>query len=568
MVAAALAVSLVITRETTAAVKRDQTRRHYSGIRLPVMSTNTAPYDSTGQPPSQIHASACGRCALLLFALVFLVVAHSPAGTVLGPRVPIFKGIEHADGTNTPDGGGFPELQVVNFLRVDLTDPDIRLFASPRRTNWVANNKETYGYTTTNFVKNYGLQVAINANEFEPSSYFQAEGVACNVNGMLINQGELVSPTVTSGTDDAATFCFTSNNIPSYYPTNIPAASTNGVYTAVSGYYNILYNGVNIGSNYIGSGNTIHQLQPRTAFGLSQDRRYLFLLTIDGRQGSLDYSEGAYDWETAEWLKLAGAWDGANMDGGGSTCMVMMDTTGVPIPLNHDSASLTAPGFRERTVGAHLGIYAAPLPGFFTNVQAFPDDTAATITWTTIAPATTQVRYGLTTDLPLVTILDPTLATNHAVLLTDLIAGTNYYFAANGSNFTSQYVSSTFAFDTTNYVTAGPIFDLTNTWKYSTDNLDGVNWQASSYDDSSWDGSGQGLLWVDFRGANPSIPFPLMTQLPADPGTDYPFTTYYFRTHFDFTNSLTGVTLLFEGYVDDGSRVLSQRDGNLPVADA
>ena len=326
---------------------------------------------------------------------------------------------------------------MVYCVRVDLTDPDIRLFASPRRTNWVANGTETYGYTMTNFLKNYGLQVAINANQFSPSSYFQAEGIACNINGMVVSQGELVSPAVTFGTADAATLYFTSNNVPTYYPTNIPAASTNGIFTAVSGYYNILYNGVNVGSNYFGNPGIAHQVQPRTAIGLSQDRRYLFLLVIDGRQGSLDYSVGAYDWETAEWLKLVGAWDGANMDGGGSSCMVAMDTTGMPIPLNHDSASLTSPGYRERTIGSHFGVFASPLPGFFNDVTALPDDKTATIIGPRSVPPPRNSSMAHT-NMPLTTSSNAALVTSHAVLLTNLTPNTGYYFTALASTVTTN----------------------------------------------------------------------------------------------------------------------------------
>jgi hypothetical protein len=493
-------------------------------------------------------------CWLAISLTVFQVgVSQLQAAAVLQPWVPMFKGVEYAVGTNTPGGGGFLNLQVVYCVRVDLTDPDIRLFASPRRTNWVANGTETYGYTMTNFLKNYGLQVAINANQFSPSSYFQAEGIACNINGMVVSQGELVSPAVTFGTADAATLYFTSNNVPTYYPTNIPAASTNGIFTAVSGYYNILYNGVNVGSNYFGNPGIAHQVQPRTAIGLSQDRRYLFLLVIDGRQGSLDYSVGAYDWETAEWLKLVGAWDGANMDGGGSSCLVAMDTTGMPIPLNHDSASLTSPGYRERTVGSHFGVYASPLPGFFNDVQALPDDQAATITWTTISPATTQLQYGLTPDMPLTTSSNAALVTSHAVLLTNLTPNTGYYFTALASIGNNQYVSSNYFFVTTNYVTTNVLFELTNHWKYTTANLDGVNWMARLYDDTGWEGAGDGLLWSDIRGPNGEIPAPLTSQMPEDFNTGYPFMTYYFRTPFNYTSSLAGVELQFAGYVDDGA---------------
>lgn len=497
-----------------------------------------------------ISASRLPTRLLLTLALLASALG-ARSGTVVGPWVPLFKGVVTTVGTNTP-GGPNPNLQVAYCVRVDLADPDVRLFASPRRTNWVANITETYGYTMTNFLSTYGLQVAVNANQFSPSSYFQAEGIACNASGMIFSQGQLVSPVVASGLDDAATLYFTSNNVATYYPTNVPAAPTNGLHTAVSGYYNILYNGVNVGSNYIGNSQSAHLLQPRTALGLSQDRRYLYLLVIDGRQGALEYSEGAYDWQTAEWLKLLGAWDGANMDGGGSTCLVVQDSTGFPLPLNRDSASLTAPGYRERTAGAHFGIYAAPLPGFFTNVNALPDDTAATITWTTTNAATTQLKYGTTPAMTLLTASNSALTTSHAVLLTNLTPKTGYYFAALGSSGGNVYVSPNYYFSTTNYLTSQLLFDLTNSWRYTTANLDGVSWKARTYDDTAWEGEGAGLLWTSINGANGNIPAPLTTEMPLNPGTDLPYTTYYFRTHFNFTDTPASATLQLHAFCDDG----------------
>jgi len=478
---------------------------------------------------------------------------QSRAGTVLQPWVPIFKGVDYAVGTNTPGGGGFAQLQVAYCVRVDLTESSIRLFASPRHTNWLANSTETYGYTMTNFLKVYGLQVAVNAGQFSPASYFQAEGIACDASGMVFSEGKMVSPPVIAGLNDAATFCFTSNNVPTYYPTNVPPAPTNGVYTAVSGYYNILYNGVNVGSNYIGNPDFVHSLQPRTLMGLSQDRHYLFLLVIDGRQGSIDYSEGAYDWQAAEWLKLAGAWDGAYTDGGGSSCMVVMDTTGMPVPLNHDSSSLTSPGFRERTVGSHFGIYADPLPGFFNNVKVIPDDTFATVTWTTISPTTTQLKYGPTTNMTILSSSNSVAVTNHSVFLTNLTPGTGYYFNALGSIGSTQYVSSNYYFLTTNYVKTAELAAFADEWKYTTANMDGSNWKTRGYVDSSWEGAGAGLLWANINGPNGQIPVPLNTQMPENPITTFPYLTYYFRKHFNYTNQVSGAQLQFVGYVDDGA---------------
>ena len=65
-------------------------------------------------------------------SLVFLVgvsisLSSARATSVVGPWIPIFKGVDHSVGTNTPGGTDFPSLLVVHALRIDLTDPDIRL---------------------------------------------------------------------------------------------------------------------------------------------------------------------------------------------------------------------------------------------------------------------------------------------------------------------------------------------------------------------------------------------------------------------------------------------------------
>jgi hypothetical protein len=344
---------------------------------------------------------------------------------------------------------------------------------------------------------------------------------------------------------------FATNNQPAFVPTNYPARSTEGVYTAVSGLYAVLVDGINIGSNYLGNPDVLHQLNPRTAFGISKDARYLYLLTIDGRQSG--YSDGSLDWETAAWLQLFGAWNGANMDGGGSTCLVMADSTGFPIELNHDSAAADPGTGRERTVGSQLGIFAKPLPGFINDVKALPDDTAATITWSTVNPATAQVQYGPTPAFGYSSEMLPVLVTNHAALLSGLTPNTGYYFQITSTSGANTYTSSNFYFVTTNYVITNPIFDFTNIWKFTTDNLDGSNWTSPGYDDSGWGSSGPGLLWADIRGyPNPNIPVAMLTDMPLNPSTGYPFTTYYFRTHFTFTNGLKGASLKFTDYIDDG----------------
>ena len=501
----------------------------------------------------------------VLLGLLLNGAAPVGAGTVLSPWTPVFKGVDYAVGTNTPGAGAMPDLQVVYTMRIDLTDPDIRFYASPRTAkgtlqdeyNYVAGTYVTAGYKTSNFLRNHGLQVAINANNFhdpgtpdtESPDYGEAQGTPFVVDGVLISQGVTVN--VQNEGKEVATFLFTTNNQVTFIPTNWPAQSTAGAYTAVTGLYTILANGVNVGYDYVSDQGTFpHGVNPRTAFGLSKDRHYLYLMTIDGRQAG--YSDGDLDWEAAAWLLLAGAWDGANMDGGGSTCLVMEDSTGAPKELNHDSS--TAGYGYQRTVGAHFGVYAKPLPGFFNDINVLPDDTAATISFTTIDPATTQLEYGLTTNFTLLTIPNTLMVTNHAVLLTNLTPATEYFFAAISKIGANQYVSSNYTFFTTNYVTTNVLCDFPDVWSFTIADLDGTAWTTPGYDDSAWEGSGPGLFWADTYGFyNPDIPEPVKTAMPLNPDYGIPFSTYYFRTHFTSTNPPGNFPLLFEDYLADGA---------------
>jgi hypothetical protein len=123
----------------------------------------------------------------LVFAFFLLVVwlPCSRANKVVTPWQPIFKGVERAVGTNFPDGT-IPRLQVVHCVRVDLTDPNVQLFTTPRASNYVAESRETLSLSVTNFLQNYGLQVACTANFYNTAVGFDptSNGVACQVYGL------------------------------------------------------------------------------------------------------------------------------------------------------------------------------------------------------------------------------------------------------------------------------------------------------------------------------------------------------------------------------------------------
>ncbi len=510
------------------------------------MTTDTAAIET----PVQAVSSRRGlvRVTGLLCGCLLLLSGRTAADPVLGPWVPIFQGIEQLSATNDTRSTDFSNLMVTYALRVDLREPGIQLLPSPRIENYTVNSRETAGMTVSRYVKNKGVQVAINAGFFRPGEYYLPEGTPMAVSGLLISQGESVSP---ANASYSASLLVDSANNARILATNWPAANTDGIQSAVSGDYPVLVDGVNIGRKYLGQGG-IHSIHPRTAIGLSQDRRFLYLVVIDGRQPG--YSDGAYDYETAAWLQLMGAHDAINMDGGGSTTMSIQDVTGNPRRLN--SSSAVADSGRERTVGGHLGVFARPLEGFIHTMVTRPDDDAASITWRTQQPATTQVEYGTTADMGQVTPLDNTLRTEHAVRLTGLQPGTGYYFRAVSSEGGTRHLSADLYFTTLSFQTTNEVISLTNAWKHSLSSQDNTPWTTPTFDDTAWGGPGPALLWTDVRatGPNPEVLF-RGTELPFDPETFLPYITYYFRTHFNVPEKAAGVTLNFSGFVDDGAVV-------------
>ena len=92
-------------------------------------------------------------------------------------------------------------------------------------------------------------------------------------------------------------------------------------------------------------------IHPRTAFGLSRDRRYMYVLVVDGRQK--DWSIGATLAETAKILIDAGACDALNMDGGGSSSMCVWDRRKKkPVLINRHDANRKY----MRPVASNVGI--------------------------------------------------------------------------------------------------------------------------------------------------------------------------------------------------------------------
>lgn len=218
-----------------------------------------------------------------------------------------------------------PRLMKVNILRVDLTIPGLRFAGTPRSRGWGNQMPDypqgiirTFRQTTKDFMlwnrtpwnqggRGRNMIIAINSVPWDPwckpFTHTYAEPL-----GLMISGGVLVAD---NQQITHAEFIVYRDGRPDIV-SNIPKEDYPKIWLAACGFAIIMKNGeITCADN--------GDMHPRTVYGLSQDRRWLYLMTIDGRQN--DWSLGARDIDSANLMKRAGAWDAINMDGGGSTTM-------------------------------------------------------------------------------------------------------------------------------------------------------------------------------------------------------------------------------------------------------
>lgn len=258
-----------------------------------------------------------------------------------------------------------PRRMVISALQVNTRYPGIKFVTTSRCDPWTEGKAETTRQTTRAFLRGFHrddvqvpggvrpqILVAINADAFSPWPAPYQEEAPTNLKGLAVSQGVLVSRG--SGTPSL----IVRKNGDLEIRTTLAETDISEVETAVSGFEMCLVEGELPPLS--------PELNPRTGLGLSMDRQYLVALTIDGRQPA---SEGATRQEVGQWLRYFGAYNGINMDGGGSTTMAYWDAT---LPDEDKSRLLNRPVgdgqqfdrdaangefiSTERANGNHLGI--------------------------------------------------------------------------------------------------------------------------------------------------------------------------------------------------------------------
>jgi exopolysaccharide biosynthesis protein len=332
-------------------------------------------------PAAKTGISVAGKLsALALAAVLSWSSLLQAATTVTHPYV----GITEITQTET-----VPRKLNMHIVKVDLTAPGINFKLTPAGVNLPAGTatptvRETVRQITLDYLNQEHAQVAINSHFFLP---FPTTESTSNLIGLAVSNGNIYSPFEAPVQSYAIVTNSPAINIDPNNIAGIVHADTSyadgkhitentTLWNAFAGSAQIITNGVvtvpeykdathpngllTTNSTYKNSNSWYNVLNPRTVSGLSQDNKTLFIFTVDKAGGSL----GMTGSEVANFLiSNYGVYNALNLDGGGSTTLVMQDpATNVGTILNLSSND--APG-NPRAEGSNIAIFAMPVSNLF-----------------------------------------------------------------------------------------------------------------------------------------------------------------------------------------------------------
>jgi exopolysaccharide biosynthesis protein len=290
---------------------------------------------------------------------------------------PLFQGIDWTSACTTLLANGQPgtRTQPMNALRIDLQAPGIGFVASTASST-------AQGQTASQFLCGNGAQVAVNANfGWRVNGSWAIMGLAKSA-GQTISQLSSVPDATYVG---PMALLITKDNQASFVEVTgqTPPALYSAAWTAVAGGPQrnsgtvperpvpgplmLVTDGVN-NATFCADVCPPETVAGRTAVALSQDKRYLYLMAIDGSDSNTGATGcpqgtqcGASFYDEAQWLLVLGAWNALNLDGGGSTTMAMSTGSGGVKLINNPSDDHTT-NCQQRTVTFLMGVTAKPLP--------------------------------------------------------------------------------------------------------------------------------------------------------------------------------------------------------------
>jgi hypothetical protein len=249
----------------------------------------------------------------------------------------LFNGVEYARQVKFS-----PRPMIIHVITIDTRKEGIRFLVTPPDEK--GSEYPLRARTTSQFLQETGVQIAINGDGFSPwwsrspADYYPHTGDPVSPRGDTASRGKVYW---TSDTPAPTLYISSRNQLSFIEPGK--------VFNAISG-----------GGILVKDGAPMPDLdnsatQPRTAIGYSNNGRFLYLVVVDGRQPF--YSEGITLNELAQLMISLGAKYAMNLDGGGSSTMVVAGGDGLPRVLNSPIDNYI-PG-RERPVANHLGVFAS-----------------------------------------------------------------------------------------------------------------------------------------------------------------------------------------------------------------
>ncbi|RDG29146.1 phosphodiester glycosidase family protein [Oceanispirochaeta sp. M1] len=239
----------------------------------------------------------------------------------IGSGTPGMKVLAEMD-QNNPVGGAALALDT-SLLEFVISTPD------------PTGKGETRSAKTSEFALQADVHIALNASPFSAVDVLNRSNRPMDIVGVQINDGRTVSQPEPSYD---ALYVLKDGQILLGSQRSVPE----GTWTALGGFHLLLEEDVNLGGNDI--------RHPRTAVGLSEDGKTFYLAVFDGRQTE---RAGLTTEETACWMSWLGCSTALNMDGGGSSAIVIKKNGTVRIlnsPIHRGKPGL------ERAVANHLGI--------------------------------------------------------------------------------------------------------------------------------------------------------------------------------------------------------------------
>jgi exopolysaccharide biosynthesis protein len=232
------------------------------------------------------------------------------------------------------EGRTSPRPLQIHYIRIDLTCKELEV------TTFAGADPDGDGPAESSLTPPADLfqakksLVAVNANAFAglPGTENDIRGWYRNrpvdIHGLAVRDGRLISP-VEKGR--IALWMDTRGN-----PHIGDPNSADSVQTGVSDWSGPLLAGGKILANP-----AVKTLHPRSAAGFDDTGRWLLLVVVDGRQSG--YSEGVSLFELAQIFQAAGCTQAINMDGGGSSIMLIRNSAGEVKIVNRPSGLTTRP---------------------------------------------------------------------------------------------------------------------------------------------------------------------------------------------------------------------------------